>query len=135
MYNFSRHPVFFYSISSLITSSIDRLLRLVDSGVADYARAVEVATAARWSVRKQCTKTHKLFDMVMITSPLPNQCLLPNNSVVNSSVVEFFESLLFNQQCFLTVKQTVTPYVGFWNSFLVLHQSTVPLQIMETRYF
>ncbi|XP_072376728.1 protein gustavus isoform X1 [Diabrotica undecimpunctata] len=70
----------------------------------------------------------------MITSPLPSHCLLPNNSALSPSVPnKFLKRFLWNQQCFLSIKQVVTPYVGFWNSFLFFHQS-VPVQIMETRY-
>ncbi|XP_074032177.1 splA/ryanodine receptor domain and SOCS box containing gustavus isoform X1 [Leptinotarsa decemlineata] len=72
----------------------------------------------------------------MITSPLLGHCLLPSNCVFNSAAPnsKFSGSFLWNQQCFLTVGQTFTPYVGFWNSIVFFQRSVFPLQTMETRY-
>lgn len=76
---------------------------------------------------------------VMITSPLFGLCWLPNNSVltgINSvqSNNKLFGRFVWNQQCFLTIGQgqTVTPYVGFWNSVAIFHPSSHPFN-METR--
>lgn len=76
----------------------------------------------------------------MITSPLFGLCWLPNNSVftgINSvqSNNKLFGRFVWNQQCFLTIGQgqTVTPYVGFWNSVAIFQPSSHPFN-METRY-
>jgi hypothetical protein len=75
----------------------------------------------------------------MITSPLLGLCWLPNNRVVSVHSAQvnnkIFGRLVWNHQCFLTIgqAQSVTPYVGFWNSVAIFQPSSHPLN-METRY-
>lgn len=72
----------------------------------------------------------------MITSPLLGLCWLPGNNrvlSVHSVNNKILGRLVWNNQCFLTIGQAVTPYVGFWNSVAIFQPTTHPFN-METRY-
>lgn len=116
----SNFPLFIRVIHWFAKSVV---LLLTNGGV----RAERIRCRCRLGI--QC-----LVVTVMITSPLLGYCLLPNYSVFNGLPQnKIYGRFLWNQQCFLTIGQGFTPYVGFWNSVVFFQHSIHPFQTMETR--